>query len=94
MTESFLSEFNKRNYFNQCTNSEELEKLMNAAEIANKLGLLVNAGHGLNYNNLSPICKIKHLNELNIGHSIISQSIFTGLKDAIEKILSIMRNCD
>ena len=82
------------NSHNPDSSTSSLEKLMNAAEIANKLGLLVNAGHGLNYDNLSPICKIKHLNELNIGHSIISQSVFTGLKDAIEKILSIIRNCD
>jgi pyridoxine 5-phosphate synthase len=52
------------------------------------------AGHGLNCENLAQICEIPHIQELNIGHSIISQAVFTGLNDAIEKIISIINNCD
>lgn len=71
-----------------------IDNITSSAEFADKLGLLVNAGHGLNYENLNQLCKIQSLNELNIGHSIISQAVFTGLKDAIKKIISIINNCD
>jgi pyridoxine 5-phosphate synthase len=48
----------------------------------------------LNYENLSEICKLDHINEINIGHAIISQAVFTGLSDAIKKIISIMNKND
>ncbi len=54
----------------------------------------MNVGHGLNYENLSEICKLDHINEVNIGHAIIAQAVFTGLDDAIKKIISIINNCD
>ncbi|HOK40081.1 MAG TPA: pyridoxine 5'-phosphate synthase [bacterium] len=62
---------------------EEYKKLYEAAESGNKLGLIINAGHGLNYHNIEPICKLPKLNELNIGHSIISRAIFSGLANAV-----------
>jgi pyridoxine 5-phosphate synthase len=46
----------------------------------------VNAGHGLDYTNVQEIAKIEHINELNIGHSIIAESIFLGLSEAIKKM--------
>ena len=58
------------------------------------LALKVNAGHGLNYDNLGQILKLPHLNELNIGHAIIAESVFIGLDDAIKKIKRIIDNCD
>ncbi len=64
---------------------DEYNKLVNAANLANSLALKVNAGHGLNYDNLVQILKLPHLNELNIGHAIIAESVFIGLDDAIRK---------
>ena len=61
----------------------ELERIYSAAEQASDLGLFVNAGHGLNYDNIGPILRTKGLREVNIGHSIISRAVFTGLKAAI-----------
>ncbi len=82
------------NEFNTIKEFDMIDDIVSSAEFADKLGMLVNAGHGLNYENLKQICKIPSLNELNIGHSIISQAVFTGLKDAIEKIISIINNSD
>ena len=82
------------NKFNSIDEFDALSDLSTAANYAHELGLLVNAGHGLNCENLAQICEIPHIQELNIGHSIISQAVFTGLNDAIEKIISIINNCD
>ena len=72
----------------------EIDKLKIASNYAHDLSLKVNAGHGLHYNNISEICKIKYISELNIGHSIIAESIFLGLGDAIKKMKSIINSCD
>jgi len=69
---------------------EELEKLRRAAELAGKLGLEVNAGHGLNVQNLPPIAELPNLREVSIGHSIISRAIFIGLEKAVKEILEIL----
>ena len=82
------------NAFNTITEFERLEDLKNASEYADSLGILVNAGHGLNYENIGQICEINQINELNIGHAIVADSVFVGLKDAIEKMISIISNCD
>lgn len=68
----------------------ELEKLQNSAVIASSLGLKIAAGHGLNYINVKPICQIKELNELSIGHSIISRAVIIGLDRAVRDMISIM----
>lgn len=62
---------------------EEVLKLKNAAEFAQKIGLLVNAGHGLNYNNVKRIVKIPEFYEFNIGHSIVSKAVFVGIYKAV-----------
>ena len=72
----------------------EIDKLKIASNYAHSLSLKVNAGHGLHYSNTSAICKIKYISELNIGHSIIAESIFLGLSDAIKKMKGIINNCD
>ena len=87
-TGPFAIGYESNNYQN------EFQKLIDAANLANSLSLKVNAGHGLNYQNLSQIMKIPYLNELNIGHAIIAESIFIGLDDAIKKIRRIIDNCD
>ena len=65
------------------TLSEELAKLESAAQSAHNTGLIVNAGHGLNYQNTPAILHLEGLHELNIGHSIISRSLITGLYQAV-----------
>ena len=82
------------NQFNTINEFESLEEVTSASRYAHSKGLLVNVGHGLNYENLSEICKLDHINEVNIGHAIIAQAVFTGLNDAIKKIISIINNCD
>lgn len=75
------------------TEKEEAEftKLKEAALHAQSLGLTVNAGHGLNYENVHRMHEIPNLYELNIGHSIISHSIFTGLEQAIKDMMELIK---
>jgi pyridoxine 5-phosphate synthase len=69
----------------------ERERLDAGARQAHQLGLRVNAGHGLNYENLPELLRIPHLVELNIGHSIISRAVFAGLAAAVMEMLALMR---
>ena len=69
----------------------QLARLVNAARQAHELGLRVNAGHGLNYENLRTLHQVPHLVELNIGHSIVSRAILTGLEPAVRAMLDLMR---
>ncbi|HEY2683623.1 MAG TPA: pyridoxine 5'-phosphate synthase [Steroidobacteraceae bacterium] len=71
--------------------AREFERLREAAKFAAGLGLIVNAGHGLNYHNVEPIAAIPEIVELNIGHSIIAQSVFTGLPQAVRDMKDLMR---
>ncbi|AEI14633.1 Pyridoxine 5'-phosphate synthase [Flexistipes sinusarabici DSM 4947] len=65
----------------------ELQKLIKAAEFAKDSGMVVNAGHGLNYRNTKELCRnIPFLNELNIGHSIVARSVFTGICEAVKEM--------
>jgi len=84
-TGCFSNAFEKGDYKN------EFEKLDQAAKFAQKIGLKVNAGHGLNYENVHLMKKIEGLSELNIGHSIISKSIFIGFENAIKEMLNLMK---
>ena len=84
-TGTFSNAFEENNYKN------ELEKLKIAALHAQKLGLKVNAGHGLNYQNVHLMHEIEGLCELNIGHSIISRAVFVGLKTAIDEMLDLIK---
>lgn len=68
----------------------EFEKLVKATEFANSIGLRVNAGHGLNYNNVVPVANILHMEELNIGHSIVAKAVFTGLDAAVRDMKSLI----
>lgn len=69
----------------------ELERIRRAAEYAAKMGLIVNAGHGLNYQNVGPIAAITELNELNIGHAIVARACFTGLFEAVRTMRQLMQ---
>lgn len=68
----------------------ELERIHGAVNYALEKGLIVNAGHGLNYQNVEPIASIAGIKELNIGHAIISRALFTGLKPAIQEMKTLM----
>ena len=68
----------------------ELDKLIKGAKIAHGLGLEVNAGHGINYHNIREIVRMPHLHELNIGHSIVSRSIFVGLQVAVRQMKDLI----
>lgn len=78
---------------NERAQHKELKRLIKGAEIARKLGLRVNAGHGINYQNIRQIVKIPYLEELNIGHSIISRAVFVGLERAVKEMLDCIRDC-
>lgn len=69
---------------------KELDRLKEAAAFAQSKKMLVSAGHGLNYINVYDIVKIKGLYEVNIGHSIISRSIFVGLTEAVRQMKNII----
>jgi pyridoxine 5-phosphate synthase len=70
----------------------ELQRLISAARQARALGLQVNAGHGLNYQNLPALHQVPHLVELNIGHSIVSRAITVGMPTAVREMLDLMKN--
>lgn len=76
--------------FKKGEEKKEFENLYVATEFAHMKGLGVNAGHGLNYNNVSNIVKIKHIQELNIGHSIISKAVFVGLDKAVRDMKNLL----
>jgi pyridoxine 5-phosphate synthase len=70
---------------------DQLARLREAAERASEAGLAVHAGHGLTYENVAPVAAIHEIEELNIGHSIISRAVFTGLEAAVRDMADILR---
>jgi len=70
--------------------ARELERLSTAAKRAANLGLEVHAGHGLTYNNVTPVAAIDEIVELNIGHCIIARALFTGLEAAVREMKTLM----
>ena len=61
------------------------------SQVAQKSGLMVNAGHGLNYRNVGPISEIKGLWELNIGHSIVGRAVLVGFERAVRDMKDLLR---
>lgn len=72
-------------YANLC-GQEELRRLKEGALLAHSLGLGVNAGHGLNYENVRAVARLPYIEELNIGHSIVARALFVGMKKAVEEM--------
>jgi pyridoxine 5-phosphate synthase len=70
--------------------ARELERVRAAAERAQALGLVVHAGHGLNYHNVAPIAAIPEIVELNIGHAIVARAVFDGLPAAVAAMKALM----
>ncbi len=90
---SYAIEIHTGRYANEKGNyesSQEFHKIKDMAELAASLGLVVNAGHGLNYHNVKPIARMPQIHELNIGFSIIAQSVFWGLPKAVAKMKRLM----
>lgn len=69
----------------------ELNRIQQAAYYAKQAGLQVNAGHGLHIHNVEPICRILQITELNIGHAIIAQALFSGLAATVKELKYLMR---
>lgn len=69
----------------------ELERIIKGAEYAAFKGLVVNAGHGLNLDNVTPIAAIPQIHELNIGHSIIADAVFVGLAQAVQQMKAAIK---
>jgi len=68
----------------------EYQRIVNAAEFGESIGLQINAGHGLHYHNVQAVVRIPQLLELNIGHSIVARALFVGLDKAIKDMLELM----
>ena len=71
--------------------TEQLQRLLAAAEEGAKLGLAIHAGHGLTYENVTPVARIQLIEELNIGHSVISRAVFVGLERAVREMGDLIR---
>lgn len=69
----------------------EYERIRQAAEHGVSLGLIVNAGHGLHYHNVQRIAAIPQIAELNIGHAIVAQALFVGLKEAVKEMKQLLQ---
>ncbi|MCV2216637.1 pyridoxine 5'-phosphate synthase [Thauera sp. Sel9] len=69
----------------------ELAKVREAGEAVRRLGMRFNAGHALNYYNVAPIARLHGIRELHIGHSIVSRSVFVGLRQAVAEMKRLMR---
>src|SRR5271170_3345724 len=79
-------------FSNEREREAELQRLISGAKQAHTLGLKVNAGHGLNYENLPALFAVPHLVELNIGHSLVSHAVFVGLEKAVQEMLALMKH--
>lgn len=86
-------EFHTGHYADAAAENKQtmVKHLRECFEFANSLNLLVNAGHGLTLDNVSRIAKLPHLQELNIGHSIVSRALMVGFKRAVEEIKAAIK---
>jgi len=84
-TGRYAEEFNSRGAY-----QKELETIKEMVKFGIEEGLLVSAGHGLNYSNTKPVADIEGIYELNIGHSIISKAVFTGITSAVKQMKELI----
>lgn len=90
-----IIEIHTGRYANASTRKEEemeREEILNAAMFARGIGISVSAGHGLNYRNVRAIAAIKEMEELNIGHSIISRAVLVGIERAVQEMKQLINN--
>jgi pyridoxine 5-phosphate synthase len=71
--------------------SDELERIVDAAKAAKKLGLKVNAGHGLNYFNVFEVAAVQEIEEFNIGHAIVARAVLVGMEQAVRDMVELLR---
>jgi pyridoxine 5-phosphate synthase len=90
-TGAFAEEFQTAENGKQKADTELL-RLISGAQQAHALGLQVNAGHGLNCENLPVLFRVPHLVELNIGHSLVSRAVFAGFEKAVHEMLALMKD--
>jgi pyridoxine 5-phosphate synthase len=86
-------EFHTGDYTNAAEGPERdgrLARLIESARLAREAGLVVHAGHGLNYVNVRPVAQIPGMTELNIGHSIVSRAVFVGLRRAVREMVHLV----
>lgn len=69
----------------------ELARIVDASKAAAKLGMGVAAGHGLNYENVKPVARVREIDELNIGHAIVARAVLVGFERAVREMLELMR---
>lgn len=89
-----MIEFHTGEYAEAQTASERqrlLHELRISAELGKQLGLGVNAGHGLNYENVTPVAAIPQIDELSIGHAIVSRAVFVGLDRAVKEMIALVK---
>lgn len=70
----------------------EFQRIHDAAVLGHSLGLQINAGHGLHYHNVAPIAALREVTELNIGHSIVARSVFTGFEAAVREMKRLIQD--
>jgi len=75
---------------NDAEREEEFTLIAAAAEEAYELGLRVNAGHGLNYQNTAPVARLDTIEELSIGHAVMARAIFVGIDQAVREMLALL----
>jgi pyridoxine 5-phosphate synthase len=68
-----------------------IDELRKAARVGRELGLAVHAGHGLTYQNVQPVARLEDIEELNIGHSVISRAVFQGMKEAVAEMKRLVQ---
>ena len=93
--EADMIEIHTGNYANAETEDdmfEELDRIKLAAQHAKKLGLAVNAGHGLDYNNISDFLVVDDIDEVSIGQAVIARSVFVGLEKAVKEMRELIKN--
>jgi pyridoxine 5-phosphate synthase len=71
--------------------SEQLARLRRAAALGRSLGTAVHAGHGLTYENVTPVAAVEEVEELNIGHSIVSRAVLVGIERAVREMADLLR---
>lgn len=75
----------------QSDQDAEFEKIVNTCKIAQKLGLGINAGHGLNYQNVKRLAQLREIEEFNIGHSIVSKAVLVGMERAVREMKELVK---
>lgn len=71
---------------------DEFDRLHDACQFGHGLGLQINAGHGLNLDNVAPVARLPYMKELNIGHAIVARALFVGLKQAVDEMCRAIRS--